>query len=51
MRDGGIDERRHATSPDFKKTARLADIWIIRLLVVVLALSAPTMILFALLER
>ena len=50
-RDSAMHARRHISDQDFKKIAKLADRWMMKLLVAVLALIAALVILSTVLVR
>ena len=51
MRCLGSDDRRHLSDQDFRKIAKLADKWMMKLLLVSLALIAALMILSTVLVK
>ena len=51
LRPAGMDDRRKTSDSDFKRIARLADRWFIKLMITLLVLLAVMLILSVVLKR
>ena len=51
LKAAGMDNRRQTSDSDFKRIARLADRWFIKLLIALMALLVVMMILSAVLKK